>query len=73
MSAMTEEIDPTQSYTTREVAQFTGLSDRQVVRLVDDGQFPGSYRKSPVPGSPRMVLGSAVIAFLEQRQVKQQN
>lgn len=71
MSAMADDINPNQSYTTREVAEFTGLSDRQIVRLVDDGQFPGAYRKSPVPGSPRLVPGSAIISFLERRQLDQ--
>lgn len=72
MSPMITDIDPNQSYTTTQVAKFTGLSKKQVSRLIDDGQFTGSFRKSPVSGSPRMVPGSAVMAFLEQRQVKQQ-
>ncbi len=70
MSAMTEyQIDPQEFYTTGQTAKFIGLSDRHVVRLVDDGHFPGSYRKSPVAKSPRQIPGSAIIAFLDKRKL----
>lgn len=69
MSAMSQQIDPDKNYTTGEVGKLTGLTNRHIVRLVDNGQFPGSFRKSPVPHSPRMVPGAAIIAFLEQRKL----
>ena len=68
MSLMsTNEIDPKKIYTTTEVSEIVGLTKRHVSRLVDDGYFKGSYRKSPVPGSPRQIPGSAVIQYLEER------
>jgi hypothetical protein len=69
MSAMSDEIqlDPKQNYSIGQVAKIVGLSDRHVVRLVDLGLFPGSFRKSPVPRSPRVVPGKAIIEFLALR------
>ncbi len=70
MSAMSDEIqvDPNKKYSIGEVAKFVDLSDRHVVRLVDQGLFPGSYRKSPVPRSPRVIPGQAIIDFLAARE-----
>ncbi len=70
MSVMSEEtnVDPNKNYLTGEVAKIVGLSDRHVARLVDQGEFPGSFRKSPVPRSPRVVPGKAIIEFLAARE-----
>lgn len=75
MLAMLEqaEIDPNKMYTTAEVAGFTKLSAMHITRLADAGEFPGSERKAPVPRSPRMIPGSAVISFLEKRKLNQQD
>ncbi len=69
MSTMSDKLpDPILNYSTREVADFVDLSDKHVGRLVDQGYFPGSRRKSPHPRSPRVIPGSAVIEFLKNRQ-----
>lgn len=65
---LTEQIDPNRMYSTAQTAKLTQLSTNHISRLVDAGEFPGSYRKSPVPSSPRVVPGSAIISFLEKRQ-----
>ena len=63
-----EVLDINKKYSTGQVAVFVGLSSRQVARLVDDGYFPGAYRKSPHPRSERVIPGTAVEQFLEKRQ-----
>jgi hypothetical protein len=68
MSIVTrDEIDPERMYSTTETAKLVNISLKQVARLVDQGHFPGSQRKSPVPGSPREIPGSAILHFLEAR------
>ncbi len=71
MSEKTEiektEISPDANYTSSQVAEFVELTPRHVVRLADDGQFDGWYRKSPVSGSRRVFPGHVVIAFLKAR------
>jgi hypothetical protein len=62
------EIVPEVEYSTKQVAELIGLSSRQVGRLVDAGQFPGSWRKSTLPKSERVIPGTAVIEFLQKRQ-----
>lgn len=64
------EIDPGKVYSTTEVAAIVGLSYQHVARLVHAGQFPGSHRKAPVSGSPLQIPGSAVIQFIEKRNLK---
>lgn len=71
MSDKSVEINPEvvieKLYTTPEVALLVGLSSKQVGRLADAGYFPGSGRKSPLPGSARFIPGTAVVSFLEAR------
>lgn len=61
------DIDADKDYSTIEVAEVLDLSYQHVVRLINDGQFPGTYRKAPVAKSPYRVPGSAVIDFMEKR------
>ncbi|NJN53687.1 MAG: helix-turn-helix domain-containing protein [Anaerolineae bacterium] len=68
---LSDQIDPNKMYTTAEVAEFTQLSTMHISRLADAGEFPGSERKAPVPRSPRMIPGTAVIDFLEKRKLNQ--
>lgn len=69
MSGMSDqnEIDPNAIYSTGELTEILGLTDRHIGRLVDEGYFPGARRSSPKPGSKRQIPGTAVIHFLEER------
>lgn len=68
MSAMSdslvENIDAKKLYMTGEAGELIGLSSKQVGRLADAGYFPNARRKSPQPGSPRVIPGSDLIAYL---------
>lgn len=63
-------IDKDRFYTVAETAPFVNLDGRSVRRLANNGKFPGTQRKSPVPGSPLLIPGSGIIAFLEARKIK---
>ncbi|MCA9925359.1 MAG: helix-turn-helix domain-containing protein [Anaerolineales bacterium] len=70
MSVMSEkDVEPDREYSVGETAKLVDLSDRHVARLVDKGHFPGAYRKSPTPRSPRVIPGSSILAFLKAREI----
>ncbi|NJN55169.1 MAG: hypothetical protein HC804_10645 [Anaerolineae bacterium] len=52
---------------TGEAGKLIGLSGKQVGRLADAGYFPNVARKSPQPRSPRVIPGSDLITYLEQK------
>lgn len=68
MSVMSEqEITPNKIYSVQEVAEIIGVTDRHIIRLIDEGCFAGTYRKTLAAKSPYQIPGSAVLTFLEQR------
>lgn len=74
MSVMSDKlVILNKEYSTGEVAELVGLTPKQVARLVDDGHFPGAYRKSPAHGSHRVIPGEAVAAFQAARKTHQSN
>lgn len=71
MSVMSDKlIILSKEYSTSETAKLVNLTAKQITRLVDDGHFPGAYRKSPVHGSHRVIPGRAIVAFQEARKIK---
>lgn len=64
------EIDPQKKYSVTEAAPLLEVDESTVRRLARNGLFPGAERKSPVPGSPFVFPGVALIAFLENRKLK---
>lgn len=61
------DVDPDKKYSTIEAAEILSANPRQVRRWANSGLLGQIERKSPVPRSPRMISGQAIIDFIKKR------